>query len=149
MEYTEQDVRTYYGDQVQKLNSEQIRTIANVWTAIDNFVTYHMVDMSDDQRISLTESLADLTAQIIDGSITIEEMDERFEQNKNNYQQISELYRQAQIIYLKEDLINKFVHLAQKALVDGFDLNELLLQDIAKNATEEIEQFLHIKDMLE
>lgn len=149
MEYTEQDVRTYYGDQVQKLNSEQIHTIANVWTAIDNFVTYHMVDMSDDQRISLTESLADLTAQIIDGSTTIEEMDERFDKNENNYQRVAELYRQAQILYLKEELINKFVHLAQKALVDEFDLNELLLQDIAKNATEEIEQFLHIKDMLE
>lgn len=128
MKYTEQDVRNYYGDYADELNSEQIHAIANTWEAIDTLMTYKAGSMTDDDRTTLTENLVAVTAQIIDGTTTVEKLKER--------------YLRAQIAYLKESSTYKIAQLAQKALIDKIDVNKLMLIQILEDVSEEIKETL-------
>ena len=128
MKYTEQDVRNYYGDYSDELNSEQIHAIANTWEAIDTLMTYKAGSMPDDDRTTLTENLVAVTAQIIDGTTTVEKLKER--------------YLRAQIAYLKESSAYKIAQLAQKALIDKIDVNKLMLIQILEDESEEIKETL-------
>lgn len=128
MKYTEQDVRNYYGDYADELNSEQIHAIANTWEAIDTLMAYKAGSMPDDDRTTLTENLVAVTAQIIDGTTTVEKLKER--------------YLRAQIAYLKESSTYKIAQLAQKALIDKIDVNKLMLIQILEDVSEEIKETL-------
>ena len=91
-------------------------------------MTYKAGSMPDDDRTTLTENLVAVTAQIIDGTTTVEKLKER--------------YLRAQIAYLKESSTYKIAQLAQKALIDKIDVNKLMLIQILEDVSEEIKETL-------
>nr|DAQ93670.1 MAG TPA: TetR family Transcriptional regulator [Caudoviricetes sp.] len=75
--YTASDVRAWYGDFAADLTDDQIDAIASAWETISEVTAAFYEDCSADDLASLVEDPDIVAAQIIDGTVTLEEMVER------------------------------------------------------------------------
>ena len=72
--YTENDVRSWYGDFADELTEDQIDAIAYAWGKISEITEAFYGEGLEEDLQSLVEEPNIVAAQIIDGTATIEEM---------------------------------------------------------------------------
>lgn len=72
--YTENDVRAWYGDFADELTAEQIDAISYAWGKISEITEAFYGESLEEDLEALTEEPWAIAAQIIDGTATLEEL---------------------------------------------------------------------------